>query len=164
MAQPGRTGGLGAGLGGLHRRDPPGDRRDSARLAAGTVRAARDRGPEARSLRRRRAVRRQRLTGRATDPGPGRVGTKGDGRRARMAGTTRPEEVPVNSIDPVRARAIVSPHTRDAPPVLLAARPAPTPREEGALMISMTPAWAPADLLGLGGLDVRPVPGPALCG
>ena len=36
--------------------------------------------------------------------------------------------------------------------------------EGGGTVISMTWTKAPADLLGLGGLDVRPVPGPALCG
>ncbi|HEY0127156.1 MAG TPA: hypothetical protein VGB58_08470 [Blastococcus sp.] len=30
-------------------------------------------------------------------------------------------------------------------------------------MISMTPTWAPADLPGLGGFDVRPAFGPGLC-
>ncbi len=30
-------------------------------------------------------------------------------------------------------------------------------------MISMTPTFAPADSLGLGGFDVRPAYGPALC-
>ena len=31
-------------------------------------------------------------------------------------------------------------------------------------MITMTPSFAPADLLGLGGSDVRPAFGPGLCG
>ena len=30
-------------------------------------------------------------------------------------------------------------------------------------MTSTTPTWAPADLLGLGGFDVRPAYGPGLC-